>query len=410
MLTVLATSVVACGGGDYEGTAYGPDLSAPERVTSTTGGTGTDPTQTVESTPGSPGTGAFCSAGLTQCGQVCVDTEVSSQNCGACGRACAAGQFCAPADGTGVPTCAVSCTGGTVRCGGTNACTRLVNDPQNCGACGRACGGNQACVNGACAGLACTPGAQELCFSGNVANVGVGACRSGIKTCNAQGTAFGACVGERLPSAEICNNGVDEDCDGVVDDGCAPTMATLTVSVSGTETVYSSPAGIQCGNGYTACTAQFPVNSGVTLSASPAGAGTHSWSGACATSGASSMCSLAMTTSQSVGATFTPSAPPCGGRADNLTYRPGTTLYLVGSQANCATDTIVTQTYTTCPMVTSVTVNNNYVATLTSSVVSGTTRQSVYSLSAEAASQPISSVLVRTASPTVNCPAVWTLQ
>ena len=52
---------------------------------------------------------------------------------------------------------------------------------------------------------------------------GVGICSDGMQTCIAGaggvGSDWGACTGGRLPEAETCNE-LDDDCDGVVDDGC----------------------------------------------------------------------------------------------------------------------------------------------------------------------------------------------
>ena len=57
-----------------------------------------------------------------------------------------------------------------------------------------------------------------VCFEGiPPATAGVGTCVSGIATCAAG--VFGACTGQVLPIAEICNN-IDDDCDGAIDDGC----------------------------------------------------------------------------------------------------------------------------------------------------------------------------------------------
>ncbi len=69
--------------------------------------------------------------------------------------------------------------------------------------------------NGPCA---CVPDTSEACYSGPAGTQGVGPCLAGVHTCNANGTAFGPCVGEILPAAEGCPDLVDDDCNGVADD------------------------------------------------------------------------------------------------------------------------------------------------------------------------------------------------
>ncbi|GAC1352901.1 MAG: hypothetical protein NVSMB1_20510 [Polyangiales bacterium] len=67
----------------------------------------------------------------------------------------------------------------------------------------------------------CTPGQTRSCYSGPAATAGVGACHAGMQTCNASGTAWSTtCAGEVLPSAEICFDLIDQDCDGKPDEGC----------------------------------------------------------------------------------------------------------------------------------------------------------------------------------------------
>jgi hypothetical protein len=42
------------------------------------------------------------------------------------------------------------CAGGAVCCPGADHCITVVNDPLNCGICGRVCGANHLCCNGTC--------------------------------------------------------------------------------------------------------------------------------------------------------------------------------------------------------------------------------------------------------------------
>jgi hypothetical protein len=62
-------------------------------------------------------------------------------------------------------------------------------------------------------------GVTRACYMGPAGTAGRGICRQGTETCAAG--RFGACMGQVLPRAESCN-GLDDDCDGVVDEGvCA---------------------------------------------------------------------------------------------------------------------------------------------------------------------------------------------
>lgn len=64
-------------------------------------------------------------------------------------------------------------------------------------------------------GCDCINGNTQPCYSGAPNTQGVGLCTAGVQTC-VQG-AWGACVGEVLPTAELCN-GQDDNCDNVPDD------------------------------------------------------------------------------------------------------------------------------------------------------------------------------------------------
>jgi hypothetical protein len=77
-------------------------------------------------------------------------------------------------------------------------------------------------------------------------------------------------------------------------------QATLTVSVTGSGTVTSGPSGIACPS---TCSADFGAGTNVNLTATPASGWSFSgWSGACSGSGS---CTVTMSSSQAVTATFT---------------------------------------------------------------------------------------------------------
>ena len=63
----------------------------------------------------------------------------------------------------------------------------------------------------------CEPGASEACYDGPGGTQGVGTCVGGTRTCTGEGF-WGACEGEVTPRGEVCANGVDENCNGQVDE------------------------------------------------------------------------------------------------------------------------------------------------------------------------------------------------
>lgn len=68
----------------------------------------------------------------------------------------------------------------------------------------------------------CTPGETAECYTGPSGTKGVGICKSGVSTCNYDGTAWSNCDGAILPQAEICGDGIDQNCDGAdADSGSA---------------------------------------------------------------------------------------------------------------------------------------------------------------------------------------------
>ena len=73
------------------------------------------------------------------------------------------------------------------------------------------------CMVEAAKGCPCAEaGKTTLCYSGDKSLIGKGICASGGRTC--EGGYWSGCVAEVLPAAESCN-GLDDDCDGSVDEG-----------------------------------------------------------------------------------------------------------------------------------------------------------------------------------------------
>ncbi len=65
-------------------------------------------------------------------------------------------------------------------------------------------------------GCNCTEGLSQACYSGPNGTAGVGQCLSGSQTCT--NNAWGACLGDVTPVAELCD-ALDNDCNGTADDG-----------------------------------------------------------------------------------------------------------------------------------------------------------------------------------------------
>ncbi|MBL8678620.1 MAG: putative metal-binding motif-containing protein [Myxococcales bacterium] len=89
------------------------------------------------------------------------------------------------------------------------------------------------------------------CYSGPSGTQNVGRCRGGNRVCSMG--SMTACTGEIVPVPEVCGNGVDEDCNGMVDDGCG------VCTPGQTRTCYTGPVGSAgvgiCRSGTETCTA-----------------------------------------------------------------------------------------------------------------------------------------------------------
>jgi Stigma-specific protein, Stig1 len=84
---------------------------------------------------------------LVVCSGTCVDP--SRQNtCGSCGNVCAAGSSCLPSGSSYACGCT---TAGQTYCGASISCVNLATDTNNCGKCASKCMPNATCSSGVCA-------------------------------------------------------------------------------------------------------------------------------------------------------------------------------------------------------------------------------------------------------------------
>ena len=119
------------------------------------------------------------------------------------------------------------CTAGTGACQrtGTTVCTANGQGTE----CNATAGtpGTEVCngIDDDCNGEVDAVNLQPLtqsCYSGSAGTQGVGVCHAGTQTCS--GGTFGSCVGEVTPAAaELCN-GVDDNCNGQIDEGVQSTF------------------------------------------------------------------------------------------------------------------------------------------------------------------------------------------
>jgi hypothetical protein len=139
--------------------------------------------------------GCPCAPGESQ---RCFSGAITSNEEGACTSGT---QTCAPASGTewgdwGDSACAGEVLPDTETCDGSDAdCDGAIDE-----------------------GCPCTDGATTVCGAEFV----VAPCMPGTQTC--RGGAWSGCEGAVGPSADVCEDGIDNDCDGNVDElcGCMP--------------------------------------------------------------------------------------------------------------------------------------------------------------------------------------------
>lgn len=159
-----------------------------------------------------------CQGGLSCCNRQCINTLTDPLHCGSCTKTCslanadaqcAAGQCSLTQCKDGFVDCDKSQDNGCEVAGTSSACT-------------------------------CTPGATEACYTGPAGTENIGVCVAGTHTCDPAGTGWGACQGQVLPSADVCTNDVDDDCNGVVNDGY-PNADGCGCMPKSTQSCYTGP-------------------------------------------------------------------------------------------------------------------------------------------------------------------------
>jgi len=160
-------------------------------------------------------------------------------------------------------------TGGVEICNNQDDdCNGLVDDAMSGGALRQACstscgGGTEQCVRGAWMGCTAREPSTEICngmdddcndqvdegcecVHGETRACGddEGACRAGIEQC-IDGTWSTNCIGEVGPTAEVCNNGIDDDCNGRIDEECQ--CVAGETQVCGTDEGQCTAGQIVCG-------------------------------------------------------------------------------------------------------------------------------------------------------------------
>lgn len=197
-----------------------------------TGGTDTGGTDTAGTD-----TNTGCTGNLVSCGGSCVDTQTSTEHCGACGQACATGESCTDGSCGGCTatecggdcvdtqtsnlhcgscdnacTAPEACDAGTCACPSTAAtcggvCTDIQTDENHCGGCDIVCPADSVCNEGQCR---CANPSGDLC-SPSAPNVDSSACN--FKTCEQTCTAgFDDCNSDPADGCEVEINADTNNC------------------------------------------------------------------------------------------------------------------------------------------------------------------------------------------------------
>ncbi len=128
--------------------------------------------------------GQTCASDRLCCGGKCIDVSSTVLRCGSCTNDCGkTGDSCI----SGLCRCigGSACANGKTCCS-TLGCADLMNDPFNCGDCGRACNPGETCLAGMC-----------KCAGGPACNTGVLCCDTGCSL-------TGSCPCNGAPCGKVC--------------------------------------------------------------------------------------------------------------------------------------------------------------------------------------------------------------
>ncbi len=133
------------------------------------------------------------------CSGECVNLLDDVQNCGACGVACTGRRTCESG------TC--ECPAGTQDCSGI--CVNLLSDNSNCGQCGNQCTGIKTCVGGICVCPLGWTDCNGICYNLTNNPLNCGGCGAGANPPNPENI----CLGSQLCCNSTCTDvGTTDNC------------------------------------------------------------------------------------------------------------------------------------------------------------------------------------------------------
>ena len=222
-VSVGAASVGACSATPHTDGGQGGAAATSTIASGKASSSGAD-VVTVAST-GSGGSSNSASSGSGGAPMVCDPMGVDLQGCNC--MTASATRACYPATANPKTRGVGACTDGQQTCMMENEflpwgpCTGAITpSAENCNDnVDHDCNGKTGCDDPSCAtnpvcNTACNNGDTRACYDGPPGTEGVGTCKPGTQTC-VNGAWTTSCVGEVLPTQEVCNDFQDHNCNGI---------------------------------------------------------------------------------------------------------------------------------------------------------------------------------------------------